>query len=72
MAFCAKCGAQNYDSNVFCGSCDFALARSSTPSEPPAYVGYARFWKRFGAALIDGILLNIVMTAFGYIVACAS
>lgn len=32
----------------------------------PASRGYAGFWKRFAAYFIDGIILDVVMTAIGF------
>jgi uncharacterized RDD family membrane protein YckC len=64
--FCPRCGAANADTEEVCGSCGLPLARSSTTISQPEFEGYAGFWKRFVAYIIDGIIINIVMTAIGY------
>jgi uncharacterized RDD family membrane protein YckC len=62
--YCHKCGAQNDDQAAFCDKCGAALQKPDLPastSMPPWMIGvrYAGFWKRFAAALIDGVLLTV-------------
>jgi uncharacterized RDD family membrane protein YckC len=59
--YCHKCGAQNDDQAAFCDKCGVALQKPSpeaTTSAPmsAAAVQYAGFWRRFAAALIDGLI----------------
>jgi uncharacterized RDD family membrane protein YckC len=53
---CLKCGAHNVDSASYCASCGCQLAGAGQI----VYKSYAGFWKRFGAVIIDSILLSIV------------
>ena len=71
--YCTSCGWKNDDQARFCQRCGAALlAASQEPSFQQsiaiaAGVQYAGFWRRFGAALIDGILINIIYIAIYYI-----
>jgi uncharacterized RDD family membrane protein YckC len=63
--YCHKCGAPNDDPAVFCKKCGAALQMTNPPSGttaptyPPA-VQYAGFWRRLGAAIIDGLIVGAV------------
>jgi len=67
--YCAKCGIRNSDDARFCSTCGYPMRQEySTP--PPGSTGiYAGFWKRFGAYVIDEIILStigiIVLLVFG-------
>jgi uncharacterized RDD family membrane protein YckC len=71
--YCTSCGWENDDQARFCQRCGAALqATSQEPSlqqsiATAAGVQYAGFWRRFGAALIDGIIINIISIAIYYI-----
>jgi len=53
---CLKCGSHNVDLASYCASCGCQLVNSGQI----VYKSYAGFWKRFGAVIIDSILLSIV------------
>jgi uncharacterized RDD family membrane protein YckC len=53
---CSKCGAQNVNHARFCSGCGCQLAEVSQSS----YKSYAGFWKRFGALVIDSMLLSLL------------
>jgi uncharacterized RDD family membrane protein YckC len=74
--FCTKCGAQNSASAQFCSRCGAAFGvipqASGTPLAAPeglypsatplqAGAGYGGFWIRFLAAILDGILVQVVV-----------
>ena len=52
---CRNCGLQNDDRAVYCQSCGKALqaAERSTSGK-----GYAGFWKRFAAVIIDAVIVS--------------
>ncbi|MDP8228497.1 MAG: RDD family protein [Candidatus Electryoneaceae bacterium] len=60
--FCPQCGSQNDDSAVFCKTCGFQLSSTGVPQPavPTKVSEYAGFWRRFVAALIDGVIVGIV------------
>jgi len=63
--YCHKCGAQNDDQAAFCDKCGAALQKPDLPastSTPPWMIGvrYAGFWRRLGAAVIDGFICGVV------------
>lgn len=63
--YCQKCGAQNDDQAAFCDKCGTALQKplsgtASAASVYPATAQYAGFWRRFAAALIDGLIMSAV------------
>lgn len=81
--FCPNCGKEQEDNAKFCRSCGAKLVLepavqpvippAAQPAAPPgaAYapaVEYAGFWRRFGAMLIDGILVGIVGTILALII----
>ena len=63
--YCQKCGAQNDDQAAFCDKCGAALQKASPVAAAgtaayPAITQYAGFWRRFAAALIDGLIMSAV------------
>lgn len=65
MMYCTSCGWKNDDRARFCQRCGVALQATSQEQGLPqsvatAPVQYAGFWRRFGAALIDGIIIGII------------
>jgi uncharacterized RDD family membrane protein YckC len=77
--YCQKCGAQNDDQAAFCDKCGTSLQKSSPETTAgtaafPAGTQYAGFWRRFAAALIDGLIMSavqwviqLILTAVGVI-----
>jgi uncharacterized RDD family membrane protein YckC len=67
--YCDKCGAQVDDQAAFCDKCGATLQKPQTGTGAiapgtPAAAEYAGFWKRFAAAIIDGLVMtpvNILM-----------
>jgi uncharacterized RDD family membrane protein YckC len=60
--YCHKCGAPNDDQAAFCDKCGAALEKPQTPTGAPgtgypAGTEYAGFWKRFGAYIIDWLVM---------------
>ncbi len=66
--FCSKCGTENENSSQFCSSCGFQLKESSSVTPKTSMTGYAGFWRRFIAALIDTIVLVIGGAIIGGII----
>ncbi|MGE5397730.1 MAG: RDD family protein [Chitinophagales bacterium] len=73
--FCSKCGMHNQEDALYCISCGSSLAPAPAPvwdGSPEVIqlndVTYAGFWKRFAAALIDGIILAIAGGIVGGII----
>lgn len=68
--FCPKCGKENAGQSRFCYACGATLPTITTGPDVQRTVAwsipdvYAGFWRRFAAALLDGILINIVSLAF--------
>ncbi len=65
--YCPKCGAYNPDDAKFCSKCGAPLGaitpeNTGTPAteSPAGTVKYAGFWIRFLAAIIDGIILDLI------------
>jgi len=54
--FCPKCGQQNDDRAVYCQSCGHSFQIKPAPIDVAAEP-YAGFWVRFGAVLIDAIIV---------------
>lgn len=57
---CIKCGAQNQEGASYCSACGHAFTFSQVVATHIAYKDYAGFWKRFGALVIDWMLLSIL------------
>ena len=66
--FCPKCSAENENNAQFCSSCGHQLKSSFSPPPQSAIIGYAGFWRRFLAVLIDSIILTIGGAILGGIV----
>jgi len=67
--YCSKCGALNSDGAKFCTTCGHP-AQEGLATPPRGTTGvYAGFWKRFGAYIIDEIILStvglIILLVFG-------
>ena len=65
--FCNQCGQAVNAAASFCTRCGATVTPSagatpSIPIPPPVAVGYAGFWIRFLAVLIDGVILAAVLT----------
>ena len=69
--FCSKCGHQIEVETRFCNQCGAAvLEASAAPALAAAFqpaVEYAGFWLRLVAAVIDGILLQIVVIPLSFL-----
>ena len=71
IVFCNLCGGQNAAGATFCSKCGGSLSGvpqplAATPRPPVATpTRYGGFWIRFVAALIDGILVQVVVVPFG-------
>jgi uncharacterized RDD family membrane protein YckC len=61
--FCPKCGKQNEDIARYCSACGSPLqveAVLTATASPAAIVGgYAGFWERFAAIVIDVFILGV-------------
>ncbi len=66
IMFCNRCGGQNSPAAQFCSDCGGPLGAASqlVPATPVRYGG---FWIRFVAALIDGILVQVVVTPVAFV-----
>lgn len=64
---CPQCNTLNITNANFCGVCGRNLA--VTVTNPVIFRAYSGFWKRFGALIIDSILLSIVVGACAAIIA---
>ena len=69
--FCNQCGSQNAAGATFCSKCGASIAAVAQPlaatTARPVVVParYGGFWIRFVAALIDGILVQVVVVPLG-------
>jgi len=71
--FCQACGHENAVGTNFCSKCGGPLSPYVPPRSSPAqfgentlaFAGYAGFWKRFGAAMLDGFVLILADTLAG-------
>jgi uncharacterized RDD family membrane protein YckC len=65
VLFCSQCGGQYTQGAVFCQKCGASLG-PNLPAAPATYpqtvssAGYAGFWIRFLAFIIDAIIIGIV------------
>ena len=57
---CPVCGKDNPPEARFCANCGAALVTPTGPAAPAAAVEYMGFWIRFGAALIDWVVLWLI------------
>jgi len=65
---CAKCGSKHAMDAKFCGACgNPAPQGSSYDPQVPALIG-AGFWMRFGAIVVDSVLLGIAGTIIGALI----
>ncbi len=55
---CPQCNTLNMNGANFCATCGSNLSGATTA--PIVYKAYSGFWQRFGAYIIDSILLSIV------------
>lgn len=55
---CPQCNTLNMNGANFCTTCGSNLSGATTA--PIVYKAYSGFWKRFGAYVIDSILLSIM------------
>lgn len=65
--YCQHCGNQIPDDSQFCPECGNRITNTPTdppvshqPSPEPDEVEYIGFWERFGAHIIDSIILTIL------------
>jgi len=66
--FCSNCGVENENSSQFCPSCGFQLKESYQVTPNTSMTGYAGFWRRLIAVLIDTIILAIGGAIMGGII----
>lgn len=55
---CPQCNTLNMNNANFCGVCGCNLTAAN--NNPVIYRAYSGFWQRFGAMVIDSILLSIL------------
>src|ERR1700735_1191319 len=74
MPYCASCGTQAAEGQIYCTTCGKAVAAPMPPLEAMPYFpadniqpiqGYAGFWWRVLAYVIDVIILGIVVAIIG-------
>jgi uncharacterized RDD family membrane protein YckC len=72
--YCPNCGNQNDDQANYCKVCGTSLRITDTDQTAPPtlstglpLVTYAGFWRRFGAFLIDQIIIGIGAFIIGFI-----
>src|SRR2546426_12363064 len=69
IVFCNQCGSQNTAGTTFCSKCGGSLGGvaqplAATSAHPLAVpVRYGGFWIRVVAAIIDGILVQVVVVS---------
>lgn len=67
--FCQACGHQNASGTNFCGKCGAPLSLYVPPRAELLAVegvpGYAGFWKRFLAIMIDGLIMMVIAGLLG-------
>ncbi len=64
--FCNRCGAQNSPAAQFCSDCGGPLGAASQLVRATS-VRYGGFWVRYVAALINGILVQVVVTPVAFV-----
>ena len=69
-AYCSRCGTQNSTDAQFCIQCGGTLVPLQTPfqSLPTASTRYGGFWIRFIAAVVDGILIQVIVLPVSFII----
>ena len=62
-SYCGRCGTQNSADSQFCIHCGGSLSPLPPPPQPvvAAPTRYAGFWIRVIAAIIDGVLVQVVV-----------
>ena len=74
---CTSCGYDNLPEARFCANCgadllkpadqpEPAMAPIAEPVIPEISVEYMGFWIRFGAALIDGVVISLISLVFSF------
>jgi uncharacterized RDD family membrane protein YckC len=61
--YCRKCGAEQPESARYCGNCGYNLypdANAQSGAAVSWHLGYAGFWRRFGAYILDWIIMVIL------------
>jgi uncharacterized RDD family membrane protein YckC len=58
--FCPKCGLKNEDAARFCQACGQELSLVPKPAASGSAVGYAGFWKRAAAAIMDALIVGAI------------
>jgi uncharacterized RDD family membrane protein YckC len=73
--FCPKCGAEIGEGAEFCPNCGLGPTQMQTQAgnrHGPVERGYAGFWKRFAARIIDLVIVGVVTSAIGLAIAYGS
>lgn len=68
---CPKCGLEMEEASAYCANCgsQLALTLSQARGYPQAVeLGYAGFWKRVAARIIDGVILGVVIFAIALVI----
>ena len=73
--YCPKCGARLEDNQRYCGNCGTEITPVNIVQTSPGGIvagEHAGFWRRFVAAIIDGIIVGvasflITLTPLGFI-----
>jgi uncharacterized RDD family membrane protein YckC len=64
IMFCPKCGQKNEDAARFCQTCGQELGLVAQPAPQVTVVrsvdGYAGFWKRAAAAIVDALIVGAI------------
>jgi len=77
---CPNCGKEQPDNATYCSNCGAMIVREPTAQPGTAYTGtaasasaaeYAGFWRRFGAYILDVIVLNVAGLIIGFIIGLA-
>jgi uncharacterized RDD family membrane protein YckC len=69
-SYCSRCGTQNSSDSHFCIHCGGSLSSLPATVQPVVTTPtrYGGFWIRFIAAIIDGVLLQVVIFPLSFIV----